>query len=152
MKAFDTVPHKQMLEKKKGYGINNITVKWIQGFLKDWRQKVVINGTHSEWSDVTSGIPQGGVLCPLLFILYISDLPRVVESLMLLFADDTKLYTQINSEIDHIQMQQDINSMYTWSKEWLLKFHPGKCKVLRLGKKDEEDFQHSLGSQSFGIY
>jgi hypothetical protein len=90
-KAFDKVPHNRLLEKIKSYGIVGPTLNWIKDFLKNRTQKVMVNGAGSEWENVTSGIPQGSVLGPILFVIYINDLPDTVESDSYLFADDTKV-------------------------------------------------------------
>ena len=92
MKAFDQVPHRRLIHKIKSYGIDEQTVNWIENFLNNRKQKVIVNGAQSEWNNVTSGIPQGGVLSPILFVLYINDLPEGMESEIFLFADDTKVY------------------------------------------------------------
>ena len=98
MKAFDKVPHRRLLEKCKSYGINGQIHKWIAAFLRDRKQRVNVNGSKSEWSEVPSGIPQGSVLGPLLFVIYINDLPDIpLVSTTYLFADDTKIYNQINN-------------------------------------------------------
>jgi hypothetical protein len=144
MKAFDQVPHRRLLHKLPSFGISDSLVNWISSFLSNRRQKVVVKGEHSSWSNVTSGIPQGSVLGPLLFVLYINDLPDVVDASILLFADDTKIYKEIITIEDQESIQNNINSMQNWSEQWLLKFHPEKCKVLRLGRNDEVKFPYAL--------
>ena len=89
-KAFDCVPHKRLLMKIEKLGISGNLLKWIKDFLTDRQQRVLINGISSEWSEVSSGVPQGSVLGPLLFILYVNDLPSEVSSFCKLFADDAK--------------------------------------------------------------
>ncbi len=96
-KAFDTVPHARLLNKLKAYGIRGQLLKWIGNFLHDRRQRVVIQDDKSEWADVLSGIPQGSVLGPTLFLVFINDLPDVVSNLVKIFADDTKMYTKIKN-------------------------------------------------------
>ena len=136
MKAFDKVPHKRLLEKVKSYGIDGDILAWIRSFLEDRKQRVVVNGKHSSWREVTSGIPQGSVLGPLLFVLYINDLPDTAISQVFLFADDTKLYKQIRNDSDHKIFQDDISKLQNWADDWLLKFHPDKCKILGVGKNE----------------
>ena len=97
-KAFDTVPHQRLINKLQSYGICGKILGWIKDFLANRKQKVVINGTGSNWISVTSGIPQGSVLGPILFTIYINDLPDVVQNIVKLFADDTKLYAVVNEE------------------------------------------------------
>ena len=89
-KAFDTVPHKRLLYKIEYYGIMGNLLRWIAGFLSNRRQCVVLNG-KSSWQDVESGVPQGSILGPLLFLIYVNDLPRSISSQVFLFADNTKL-------------------------------------------------------------
>ena len=92
-----------------------------------------VNGRASSWAPVTSGIPQGSILGPILFVLFINDLPDCVSSDSLLFADDTKIFSEITCDHDSLQLQNDLNSLQSWSDKWLLNFHPDKCKVLTLG-------------------
>ena len=135
-KAFDTVPHKRLIEKLKFYGIKDPLLGWLEDFLRNRRQRVVVNGNHSEWHHVTSGIPQGSVLGPVLFVLYINDLPNITTTSTYLFADDTKIFsTRLHGEQD-VELQNDLDNLQLWSEKWLLKFHPDKCKVLTVGGQD----------------
>ena len=140
MKAFDKVSHRHLLHKLKIYKFGDIYIKWIQSFLSNRRQKVLVNGSESEWQPVTSGIPQGSVLGPMLFVLFINDLPEHLSnnSQLFLYADDTKIFRKIESEYDRQLLQEDIFSMCEWSENWLLKFHPDKCKTMTLGQTDVE--------------
>ena len=99
---------------------------------------MIVNGTRSEWTDVTSGVPQGSVLGPVLFLVYINDLPSKVTNSIKLFADDTKLYRAVKSDEDRQSLQQDIDNMDGWAREWQMQFHPHKCKTMRIGNKSEE--------------
>ena len=128
MKAFDTVPHKRLLHMVQNYGITGNLLGWISDFLVGRTQQVVINDAKSSKASVTSGIPQGSVLGPLLFVIYINDLPDVVDkdSFVFLFADDTKVFRQINSDNDKTVLQSDIDKLLEWSKKWLTRFHPDK--------------------------
>lgn len=137
MKAFDKVPHKRLIEKVKSYNIGVKCVKWIEEFLKDRRQRVLVNGICSDWSGVTSGVPQGSVLGPLLFVIFINDLPDTIsnESKIYLYADDTKIYRGIRGVDDMERLQRDVDGMKVWSEQWLLPFHPMKCKYMRIGSK-----------------
>ena len=148
MKAFDSVPHKRLLVKLSRYGITSKLLKWCESFLLNRRQCVVVNGQKSQWADVHSGIPQGSVLGPLMFIVYINDLPDVVNTAIKLFADDTKIYTTTDRSEE---LQQDLDNLQNWSNIWLLKFHPEKCGVMHLGRtNDRKDYtmESQLGTIS----
>ena len=136
MKAFDKVPHHRLLMKLESYGISGAALEWIRAFLVNRKQRVMVNGVASEWINVTSGVPQGSVLGPILFVLYINDLPDVVDvdSNIYMFADATKLYREMSDVKDEAILQDDINKMEEWSNEWLMSFHPEKCKVLKMGR------------------
>ena len=95
-KAFDSVPHERLLKKVESLGISGKLYGWIKDFLHNRKQRVALGNIFSEWSEVSSGIPQGSVLGPVLFIIFINDLPQNVTSTVKLFADDTKLYRKIN--------------------------------------------------------
>ncbi len=122
MKACDTVPHKRLIGKLKSYGLSPKIINWIKSFLSDRKQRVIVKGECSKECRVTSGIPQGSVLGPILFVLYINDLPEIVNSPVYIFADDTKLYRQISNNNDKLKLQQDLDSLQIWSDTWLLKF------------------------------
>ena len=135
-KAFDTVPHKRLLYKLQAYGICGSTLRWIESFLVGRSQRVAVNGTLSGVREVLSGVPQGSVLGPLLFLLYINNIVDDLECSFLLFADDSKLFKHIKTAEDIASVQRDLQRLEAWSEKWLLKFHPGKCHVLSLGKFD----------------
>ena len=144
MKAFDKVPHLKLQQKIEAYGITDKASRWIKSFLSNRRQRVLVNGEISEWTAVTSGVPQGSILGPILFILYINDLPSKVHCNITLFADDTKLYTSINTAQDHMMLQEDIDCLVEWSNIWNLSFHPEKCKVMRIGSNKEDLYNYSM--------
>ena len=107
-KAFDTVPHERLLLKAESYGIQGDVLQWLRAFLIGRKQKVSVNGQVSGWSPVSSGIPQGSVLGPVMFVIYINDLPSSVKhALVRIFADDTKMYKGIPSYAVHAEVQSD---------------------------------------------
>ena len=143
-KAFDTVPHKRLIGKRKLYGIEYYTLRWIQGFLSDRVQQVNVNGTNSEWANITSGIPQGSVLGPVLFILYRNDLPKNIVLNVYMFADDTKVFKTITSPNDQHTLQNDLDYLTSWSSKWLLRFHPDKCNLMHVGKTIQQEYAYNL--------
>ena len=134
-KAFDTVPHQRLLKKLAAYGIHGHLYSWIEDFLKERKQKVVLNGEESSWATVSSGIPQGSVLGPTLFLIYINDLPEVVDSVIKLFADDTKLYNRVNTVTDMEYLQKDLDNLVKWSADRQLRFNSSKCHHLHIGRE-----------------
>ena len=137
-KTFNAVPHQRLLTKLKAYGVHGSVHAWINSFLSQRKQRVVVNGAYSQWNDVTSGIPQGSVLGPTLFIIYINDLPETVESMVHIFADDTNIYRNIATENDCVELQKDLDMLQEWSNKWLLSFNAKKCKVMRFGGQHPE--------------
>ena len=133
-KAFDTVPHQRLLHKLKSYGITHHTLNWINAFLTNRTHQVLVNGSHSETQIVTSGVPQGTVLGPLLFLLYINDIENNLTSKIRLFADDSALYRKIDTLADSHSLQQDILRLQDWADKWQMKFNIKKCKLLRITK------------------
>ena len=134
-KAFDKVPHERLLHKCQYYGIRGNTLKWIRSFLTGRTQRVLLDGTSSESRPVRSGVPQGTVLGPILFLVFINDLPDYVDSKVRLFADDCVIYREINNPQDSSKLQEDLSNLGHWEKEWQMSFHPDKCEVLHVSKK-----------------
>ena len=134
-KAFDSVPHKRLLSKLKATGINGNLLGWISNFLTDRTQQVTVNGALSQLIEVLSGVPQGSVLGPLLFLIFINDLPSCVQSDAYLFADDTKVFRQIHCKNDQVALQRDMTTLSVWCEDWLLKFNSKKCKTVTFGKQ-----------------
>ena len=100
-KAFDTVPHQRLILKLERYGIRGHLLDWLRAFLMGRRQRVCINNHYSNWTNVTSGVPQGSVLGPLLFIIYINDIESNIKSKIRLFADDCVLYRDVRTFEDY---------------------------------------------------
>jgi gas vesicle protein len=132
-KAFDKVAHRRLFIKLEAYGISGKLLKWLKSFLSNRRQRVILGEHVSDWLAVLSGVIQGSTLGPLLFILYINDLPDSVNNHAKLFADDTKLIAEINKDND---LQNDINGVLDWTNTWLMRLNLDKCKVMHLGKRN----------------
>lgn len=135
-KAFDTVPHKRLLIKLKAHGMGDQLCSWVENWLTNRKQRVVINGKASDWLHVTSGVPQGSVLGPLLFLIYINDIDSGVSSKISKFADDTKLGGKALTIGDCEDIQKDLDNLSAWSEKWLLKFNKDKCKVMHVGSQN----------------
>ena len=135
-KAFDKVPHKRLIHKLKYYRIDPNIVEWIEAFLSSRKQRVKVNGIFSSWQSVLSGIPQGSILGPLLFIIFINDLAEMCdkESKLYLYADDAKIFSHICNIKDKENLQSDLDKVNEWSNKWLLKLNIQKCKVMSYGR------------------
>ena len=134
-KAFDTVNHDIILEKLKNeYNIDGLMLKFIKDYLQGRKQRVAVNGTLSDIRAVKSGVPQGSILGPLLFILFINSMQNRVSpgTQIALYADDTKIWRRIVTPNDHKILQNDINALFQWSIENKMRFHAEKCKVLSI--------------------
>lgn len=132
-KAFDSVPHQRLLHKISELGVTRRMYGWLQDFLNSRKQSVAVNGHYSSWTDVISGVPQGSVLGPLLFLIFVGDLPLWIRNEIRMFADDTKIWSKITSDTDSLSLQEDVNALLRWSDKWLLRFNPKKCKVMHIG-------------------
>ena len=146
-KAFDKVSHSKLLTKLyiQSYGIRRKTFYWITAFLHHRHQFVSVNGSHSEVVPVTSSVPQGSVLGPSLFLLFINDIVNHSNSTLRLFADDCILYRKIESSADQEVLNLDLENLYTWSKTWQMSFNTTKCKILSItNKRNTDPFPYKL--------
>ena len=129
-KAFATVPHPHLLKKLEHLGIRGDLYHWLTSFLTERDQMVVMEGSYSNVVHVDSGIPQGTVLGPLLFLCHINDLPLSVDCKIRLFADNCLIYREINSIEDKVQLQKDLDSLQDWAENWGMRFNAQKCYIL----------------------
>ena len=132
-KAFDKVPHQRIILKLKSHCMGNNIINWIEQWLTNRKQRVVVDGELSSWKSVLSGVPQGSVLGPILFLVYIHDLEEGVTGSILKFADDTKLLRKTKEIGDKHNLQDDIDTLVKWSEKWQMLFNFGKCKCLHTG-------------------
>ena len=135
-KAFDTVPHLRLRNKLKAYGVVGKASAWINSFLSNRRQRVVMGEIMSNWSQVKSGVPQGSVLGPSLFIIYINDLPENLSNVTKIYADDTKIIADTSRPDANLDLQKDLDALADWSDRWLIKLNVEKCKIMHLGKRN----------------
>ena len=134
-KAFDKVPHQRLMAKLWNYGIRGNTHAWIKSFLLGRTQRVVVDGEESDWVTVESGVPQGTVLGPVLFLAFINDLPEAVRSRVRLFADDCVIYREISTDADCDVLQEDLHSLEEWEKQWCMSFNAAKCSTIPITRK-----------------
>ena len=137
------VPHQRLLNKLESNGISGKTQNWIKGFLSSRSHEVVVNGTSSETQEVTSGVPQGTIRGPLLFLLYINDIDENLNSTIRLFADDSAIYRKIDSIEDAMLLQQDLFRLQEWADKWLMNFNVKKCKTLRITRRTKSKIDHT---------
>jgi len=134
-KAFDCVSHTKLIRKMRAFKLNQDVVEWCKSFLSNREQQVIVNGCQSSWASVASGVPQGSVLGPLMFVLFVNDLPDVVDSCIQLFADDVKLYRRIRRVEDQDSLQTDLVHLEEWAEDNSMKSNPNKCQVLHVGQE-----------------
>ena len=148
-KAFDKVPHSRLLAKCRGLGLGGRLLLWIERWLSDRKQRVILNGSFSAWADVLSGVPQGSVLGPTLFIIFINDIDLAIDvtgSFLFKFADDTKVGMVVETEDQRDELQSAIASLEQWSQEWQMMFNSSKCHILHLGNGNKK-FEYVMGGQ-----
>ena len=128
-KAFDTVPHKRLLLKLKSYGISGLTLRWIEAFLNGKKQRIVLGENASFWAEIFSGVPQGSVIGPSLFVIFTNDLPEILVNIAKLYA----YMSEMHSSVSTTSLQSDVDSALKWTKDWLVKFNISKCMVMHYG-------------------
>ena len=133
--AFDKVSHRFILSNLHYYGIINHTLSWIGAFHSSRTKTTVVNGVHSSYVELTSGVPQGSVLGPMLFLLYINDINNAITSQIKLFADDSVLHRNIHSQNDQVILQYDLDAISSWAEKWLMVLNINKCTVLSITLK-----------------
>jgi len=141
--AFDKVPHRALMHKLRHLGFDENLLGWIEDLLTNRRQRVVLGAVTSGWLDVLSGVPQGSVLGPILFVTIINDLPKsVVNCICRLFADDTKLIAAVRNNADITLIQADLDALVKWSQNWLMEFNTDKCKYMLIGPSSRTKRHH----------
>ena len=143
-KAFDKVPHQRLLLKLKAHGIGNDVINWIEKWLTHRRQRVTVDGEISNWKSVLSGVPQGSILGPILFLIYINDLEDDISSKVLKFADDTKVFRKFTNDTDKQSLQDDLEKLVKWSEIWQMLLNFGKCKCIHIGHRNM-DKEYKMG-------
>lgn len=144
-KAFDRVAHSRLIGKITSLNLDSLTTSWLRNFLSFRKQFTVVNGHSSPFSDVLSGVPQGSVLGPLLFLIYINDLPSNITSTIRLFADDCIIYRKIRSPADLLALQRDLDHVTAWCSSWQMSLNTEKCKLMTFSrKKSNSSFNYML--------
>ena len=149
-KAFDKVPHERLLWKLENIGgLHGKIKEWMESYLKGREMRTLVRDEKSKWRKVDSGVPQGSVLAPILFLIYINDMPEGVDSYMSLFADDAKLLKRVKTNKDCEILQNDLNKIYKWSKKWEMEFNVKKCHVMEMGKSEKRpNWKYKMGSEN----
>lgn len=158
-KAFDKVPHDRLILALDQHGIDGPLCKWIQNWLTGRKQRVLLNGHKSDWKQVLSGVPQGSVLGPLLFIIFVNEIDEGITSRIWKFADDIKLAGAVETDMDRELLQNDLNKIFHWTNTWQMTLNVAKCKVLNVGSRNTSSFyfeEHGLQEvgeeKDLGIY
>ena len=152
-KAFYMVPTARLLEKVRAHGVQGKVLKWLTAWLSNRTQRVVLKGKTSDWKPVTSGVPQGSVLGPILFAIYINDLEDSFEDIVTIvkkFADDTKLAQRITTDDNRALLQTCLDRLWDWGKTWGMNFNISKCHVLHFGRSNPH-YSYTLGQEKLGV-
>jgi hypothetical protein len=145
-KALDTVPHERLKKKLKAHGVMGKLLQWIAAWLRERKQRVVLNG-ESIWEELLSSVPHGSVPGLLLFLIFINDLDLAVslDELLVKFADDTKLARIVKSDEDRLKLKLALENLVKWTHEWGMLFNIKKCKVMHLGCSNQKS-EYSMDS------
>lgn len=135
-KAFDKVPHEALIFKLEKLGIRGKTLLWISNWLTGRKQRVQVKGNYSQWAEVMSGVPQGSVLGPILFIIFINDISQDIRNKISIFADDLKIWGRVDTQEQILNLQKDLDIISAWAEKWGMSFNIGKCQVLHMGFKN----------------
>lgn len=138
-KAFDRVWHQGLIFKLRSVGITGSLLDWISDYLENRLQRVCIKGSLSSWKKIFAGVPQGSILGPLLFLIFINDIVNNIGTNIRLFADDTSLYQTVEDPVlAAILLNLDLSRIFSWAKQWLVDFHPQKTESLVITKKRDK--------------
>ena len=148
-KAFDKVPHQRLLLKLKAHGIGNDEINWIEKWFTHRKQRVIVDCEISYWKSVLSGVPQGSVLCHILFLVYTNDLEDDISSKVLTFADDTKVFRKVTNDTDKQSLQDDLDKLVKWSDKWQMLLNFGKCKCIHIGHGNMDE-EYEMGDAVLG--
>jgi len=140
-KAFDTIWHSGLYTKVVGYGVDGKVLTCLKSFLQGRKMRLEVRGDHSDWVSVTSGVPQGSVLGPLLFLVFVNDIPEWIRTSIKMFADDMNLWTRISTLEDSHVLQDDLDELMCWSDKWKLGFNPQKCKTMHIGHSVNTEYK-----------
>jgi hypothetical protein len=148
-KAFDKVPHKRLLVKLRAHGVTGGVLRWITAWLADRKQRVVLNGKSSDWMSILSGVPQGSVLGPILFLVFINnlDVQAALVTIVRKFADDTKLGQVVKTDRDSEVLQNSLDKLTAWADTWGMSFNVKKCVVMHFGHNNPKRPYYMNGEQ-----
>ena len=135
-KAFDMVWHDGLIHKLNKIGVNGKLLKWLKSYLSKRSQRVLVNGKYSSFIEITSGVPQGSILGPLLFSIYFNDIVDDGKNHIFLFADDTTIVSIDSTwENDQFSLNEDLKKIEKWSSDWLTSFNPSKTELMSISNK-----------------
>ena len=150
-KALDTIWNSGLVTKLMGYGVDGQLLLWIKSFLQGRKMRVEVRGYHSDWVQVTTGVPQGSLLGPLLCLLFINDIPEWIRSNVKMFTDDTKVWTTISAMEDGQVLQEDLDNIMSWSDKWKVGFNPEKCKVMHIGHSFNIEYKMTVQGKDWKL-